>query len=144
MCSLVKCEYVFSSALYVHFITGFFSITIGEEGGYFRVPIASAFLLFPPKAVEGEVTLTCSRVKHKEFVKPRDGELFVSRILKVEPENVTFKKPVTVFLSHSAYEDQVFLDFYELIVEDLSPNGWKELKTESISSVKGEGYIVLL
>ncbi len=76
-------------------------------------------------------------MKYKECVKPRDGELFVSRILKVEPENVTFKKPVTVLLSHSAYEDQVFFDFYELIVEDLSPNGWKELKTERINSVEG-------
>ncbi len=137
-------NYVFSSAIYKFISLLLFSITIGEEGGYFRVPIASAFLLFPPKAVEGEVTLTCSRVKYKEFAKPRDGELFVSRILKVEPENVTFKKPVTVLLSHSAFEDQVFFDFYELIVEDLSPNRWKELKTEIISSVEGEDYIVLL
>ena len=82
-------------------------------------------------------------MKYKECVKPRDGELFVSRILKVEPENVTFEKPVTVLLSHSAYEDQVFLDFYELVVEDLGPNGWKELKTERISSVGGTDYTVL-
>jgi hypothetical protein len=77
-------------------------------------------------------------VKHKECeVKPRDGEVFVSRILKVEPEGVTFKKPVTVILSHSLDEDQVFLYFYELIVENLSPNGCQELKTERISSIEG-------
>jgi hypothetical protein len=77
-------------------------------------------------------------VKYKECeVKPRDGEVFVSRILKVEPEGLTFKKPVTVLLSHSLYEDQDFLYFYELIVENLSPTGWQELKTEQISSIKG-------
>jgi hypothetical protein len=77
-------------------------------------------------------------VKYKECeVKPRDGEVFVSRILKIEPEGLTFKKPVTVLLSHSLYEDQDFLYFYELIVENLSPTGWQELKTERISSIKG-------
>ena len=77
-------------------------------------------------------------MKHKESeVKPRDGEVFVSRILKIEPEGLTFKKPVTVLLSHSLYEDQVFLYFYELIIENLSPAGWQELKTERISSIKG-------
>ena len=77
-------------------------------------------------------------MKYKECeVKPRDGEVFVSRILKIEPEGLTFKKPVTVLLSHSLYEDQDFLYFYELIVENLSPTGWQELKTEQISSIKG-------
>jgi hypothetical protein len=77
-------------------------------------------------------------VKYKECeVKPRDGEVFVSRILKIEPEGLTFKKPVTVLLSHSLYEDQDFVYFYELIVESLSPTGWQELKTEQISSIKG-------
>ena len=77
-------------------------------------------------------------MKYKDCeVKPRDGEVFVSRILKVEPEGLTFKKPVTVLLSHSLYEDQDFLYFYELIVENLSPTGWQELKTEQISSIKG-------
>ena len=77
-------------------------------------------------------------MKYKECeVKPRDGEVFVSRILKIEPEGLTFKKPVTVLLSHSLYEDQDFLYFYELIVENLSPTGWQELKTERISSIKG-------
>jgi hypothetical protein len=81
-------------------------------------------------------------VRYKESVKPRKRELFVSRILKVEPENVKFKKPVTVLLSHSAYEDQVFLDYYELIVEYLTPDGWKELQTERISCVEGTHYII--
>ena len=77
-------------------------------------------------------------MKHKESeVKPRDGEVFVSRILKIEPEGLTFKKPVTVLLSHSLYEDQDFVYFYELIVESLSPTGWQELKTERISYIKG-------
>ncbi|CAB4045163.1 Hypothetical predicted protein, partial [Paramuricea clavata] len=96
-----------------------------------------AFLLFPPKAVEKEVILTCNRVKHEKCeVKPRDGDLFVSRILCIEPEGVTFKKPVTVLLSHSVYEDQVFEDFYELIIEHLSQNRWQDLKTERISSIQ--------
>ena len=128
--------------MFVRELLGFFSITISEEGGCFHVPVASAFLLFPPNAVEETVTLKCSRVKYKECeVKPRDGEVFVSRIFKVEPEGVTFKKPVTVLLSHSLYEDQDFLYFYELIVENLSPTGWQELlvKTERISCIKGTG-----
>ena len=120
-----------------------FSITVNKEGGCFRVPVASAFLLFPPNAVEEEVTLKCSRVKYKECeVKPRDGEVFVSRILKIEPEGVTFKKPVTVLVSHSANEDQDFLYFYELIVENLIPIGCQELKTERISFI--EGILVIL
>jgi hypothetical protein len=115
-----------------------FSIAVNKEGGCFRVPVASAFLLFPPNAVEEKVTLKCSRVKHKECeVKPKDGELFVSRILKIEPEGVTFKKPVTVLVSHSANEDQDFLHFYELIVEILIPTGCQELKTERISFIEG-------
>jgi hypothetical protein len=82
-------------------------------------------------------------VKYKECeVKPRDGEVFVSRILKIEPEGVTFKKPVTVLVSHSANEDQDFLYFYELIVENLIPIGCQELKTERISFI--EGILVIL
>ncbi|XP_028409879.1 uncharacterized protein LOC114532546 isoform X2 [Dendronephthya gigantea] len=119
------------------------SIIVKAEGGCFGIPVASAFLFFPPQAVEDEITLTCSRVKHKDSeVKPRDA---VSQILKIEPEGVTFKKPVTVLLSHSAYEDEVFKNFYELIVErfrptkdstDPFPTGWLELKTGEISSSK--------
>ncbi len=100
----------------------------------------SAVLLFPPQVVEEQVTLTYREVNFKEReVKPRDGELLVSEILKIEPEGVTFKKPVTVLLSHSVYEDQVFMDFYELIIKKLSPTGWEDLhvKTERISSSKG-------
>ena len=70
-------------------------------------------------------------------MKPTEGEVFVSRILKVGPEGVTFKKPVTVFLSHSLDEDEDFLYFYELIVKNLSPTGCQELKTERISSIEG-------
>ena len=99
----------------------------------------SAVLLFPPQVVEEQVTLTYREVNYKKGeVKPRDGEQLVRGILKIEPEDVTFKKPVTVLLSHSVYEDQVFMDFYELIVENLSSTtGWEDLKTERISSSKG-------
>ena len=77
-------------------------------------------------------------MKHKESkLKPRNGEVFVSRILKIEPEDVTFRKPVTVLLSHSLDEDQDFLYFYQLIVENFSPDGCQELKTEPISSIEG-------
>ena len=126
------------TAAYIVYRYCSFSITIGQEGGCFSLHETSAFLLFPPNAVEEEVTLKCSRVKHKECrVKPSDGEAFVSRILKVRPEGVMFKKPVTVFLSHSLDEDQDFLYFYELIVKNLSPTGCQELKTERISSIEG-------
>ena len=117
---------------------------MNAEGGCFDIPVASAFLLFPPQAVEEPVTLTCSRVKHKDCeVEPKNA---VGRILKIEPEGVTFKKPVTVLLSHSAYEDEVFRNFYELIVERLRPTrdsidpfptGWLELNTEGIGSNEG-------
>ncbi len=50
---------------------------------------------------------------------------------------MTFKKPVTVLLSHSLYEDQVFLYFYELIVENLTPSGCQDLKSERISKIEG-------
>ena len=77
-------------------------------------------------------------MKYKECeVKPNDEELFVSRILKLEPEDVIFMKPVTVLLSHSAHEDQIFRDFYELLVEKLSPSGWQQIKAELIRSSKG-------
>ena len=77
-------------------------------------------------------------MKYKECeVKPRDGEAFVSRILKIEPGGVTFQKPVTVLLSHSAYEHQAFADYYELLVEKLIQTDCQELKTERISSIEG-------
>ena len=117
---------------------------MNAEGGCFDIPVASAFLSFPPQAVEEQVTLTCSRVKHKDCeVKPKDA---VSRVLKIEPEGVTFKKPVTVLLSHSAYDDEVFRNFYQLNVERLRPTRdsidpfpteWLELASEGISSNEG-------
>ena len=55
----------------------------------------------------------------------------------MEPERLVFEKPVTVLLSHSLYEDQDFLDFYELVIENVSPAGLEELKTERISSIEG-------
>ena len=83
-------------------------------------------------------TLTCSRLKYSDCdVNPREGEFFVSRILRMEPEGVVFEGPVTVLLSHSLYEDQNFLDFYELVIENVSPAGLEELKTELISSIEG-------
>jgi hypothetical protein len=77
-------------------------------------------------------------VRHKECqFKPSGGKVFVSRILKIEPEGTTFRKPVTVLLSHSLDDDQSFLHFYELIVENLNLTGCQMLKTESISSIEG-------
>ena len=114
------------------------SFTVNEEGGCFHVPVASAILVFPPAALWVEKTLTCSRVKYSDCkVNPREGEFFVSRILKIKPEGMVFDKPATVLLSHSLYEDQNFLDFYELVIENVSPAGLQELKTERISSIKG-------
>ena len=117
----------------------FFSITIDQKGGYFSLPVASAFLLIPPEAVSEEVTLTCSRVRYNdpEAVKPRDGEVFVSRILKIEPEGVVFRKPVTVLFSHSLYEDGDYRYFYDLVVENFSSIGCEELTTQRISSSEG-------
>ena len=121
-----------------------YSITVDQKGGHFSLPVASAFLLIPPNAVNKIVTLTFSRVRYNdpEAVKPRDGEVFVSRILKIEPEGVVFRKPVTVLFSHSLYEDQVFLDFYELIVKNLSMTGWQDLKTERISFMEGTSNFI--
>ena len=111
---------------------------MNDEGGCFHVPVASVILVFPPEAVWSKKTLTCSRVKHSDCkVNPREEEFFVSRILKMEPEGVVFEKPVTVLLSHSLYEDQHFLDFHELVIENVSPAGLQELRTERISSIEG-------
>ena len=55
----------------------------------------------------------------------------------MEPEGVVFNKPVTVLLSHSVDEDQDFLDFYELVIENVGPAGLQDLKTERISSIEG-------
>ena len=120
-----------------------FSITIDKDGGCFHIPAASAILLFPPNAVENPVTLTCSRVTYEECeVKPAEGELFVSQIIRIKPEGLIFKKPVTVLLSHSVYEDQNFMDFYELVVENLCSAEWQELETEKISSVEGINFTI--
>ena len=117
-----------------------FSITLNGESECFYVRIASAFLVVPPWAVCYGQTLRCSRVKYSDCkVKPREGEFFVSRILKMEP-SVVFDKPVTVLLSHSLYEDQDFLDFYELVIENVGPAGLQELKTERISSIEGMDF----
>ena len=116
-----------------------FSITVNEEGRCFHVPVASAFLVVPRGAAWWPTkTVTCSRVKYSDCkAKPREGEFFVSRILKMELEVVVFDTPVTVLLSHSLYEDQDFLDFYELVIENVGPAGLQELKTERISSIEG-------
>ena len=115
-----------------------FSISVNRESGCFHVPVASAFLAFPLEAVWTKETLTCSRVKYIDCdVNPREGELFVSPILRMEPEDVVFEKPVTVLLSHSLYEDQNFQDFYELVIENVSSAGLQELKTERINSIEG-------
>ena len=115
-----------------------FSISVNEEGGCFHVPVASAFLAFPPKAVWRKETLACSRVKYSDCdVNPREGEVFVSQILKMEPKRFVFDKPVTVLLSHSLYEDQNFQDFYELVIENVGSAGLQELKTERINSFEG-------
>ena len=68
----------------------------------------------------------------------------MSRILKMEPEGVVFDEPVTVLLSHSLYEDQDFLDFYELVIENVGPTGLQDLKTERISSIEGMGSKLIM
>ena len=124
-------------SLYV-VVSFLFSIAANEDG-CFHVPVASAFLVVPRERVWWPTeTLTCSRVKYSDCkVKPREGEFFVSRILKMEPEGVVFSEPVTVLLSHLLYEDQDFLDFYELVIENVGPTGLQDLKTERISSIEG-------
>ena len=128
-------------SLYV-VVSFLFSITANEEAGCFHVPVASAFLVVPRRAGWwSPETVTCSRVKYSDCkVKPREGEFFVSRILKMEPESVVFDEPVTVLLSHSLYEDQDFLDFYELVIENVGPAGLQDLKTEQISSIEGMDF----
>ena len=133
-----QCEIHANCSLYI-VVLFLFSITTNKEDGCFHVPVASAFLVVPRRAGWWPTeTLTCSRVKYCDCkVKPREGEFFVSRILKMESEDVVFDIPVTVLLSHSLYEDQNFLDFYELVIENIGPAGLQELKTERISSIEG-------
>ena len=132
---------MFNCTLYVVLLF-LFSITLNEEGGCFHVPVASAFLVVPRGAVwRSTQTLRCSRVKYCDCkVKPREGEFFISRILKIELESVVFDEPMTVLLSHSLYEDQDFLDFYELVIENVGLAGLQELKTERISSIEGMDF----
>ena len=131
-------KFMLNCSLYV-VVLFLFSITLNKKAGCFHVPVASAFLVVPRGADSWFAeTLTCSRVKYSDCkVKPREGEFFVSRILKMEPEGVVFDKPVTVLLSHSLYEDQDFLDFYELVIENVGPAGLQDLKTERISFIEG-------
>jgi hypothetical protein len=115
-----------------------FSITVDSKGGCFSLPEVCAFLLFPPNTVAEKVTLKCRLVRPKECeVELSDGEAFVSQILEIGPQGVKFRRPVTVLLSHSLDEDQDFRNFYELIVENLSPTGCQVLKSDPISSIKG-------
>ena len=121
-----------------HSIIWFFSITFNQAGGCFSLPEVGAILFVPSQAVEEQVTLTYKEVNcEKRGLMPREGELFVSGIFKIEPEGVTFKKSVTVLISHSVHEDDNFRDFHELIVENLNQTGWEELETERISSSEG-------
>ena len=127
------------------FVSFLFSITLNEEGCFY-VPVASSFLVVPRGIVwRSTETVTCSRVKYSDCkVKPREGESFVSRILKMEPESGVFDRPVTVLLSHSLYEDQDFQDFYELVIENVDPAGLQDLKTERISSIKGMDFKLII
>ena len=130
-------KFMLNCSLYV-VVLFLFSITLKGEGGCFHVPVASAFLVVPSWPVCSGQTLRCSRVKYSDCkVKPREGDFFVSRILKMELESVIFDEPLTVLLSHSLYEDQDFLDFYELVIENVASDGSQELKTERISSIEG-------
>ena len=122
-----------------HFMMFYYccSFTVNEEGGCFHVPVASAILVFPPETVWRE-KITCSRVKYSDCdVNPKEGEFFVSQILRMKPEGLVFDEPVTVLLPHSLYENQDFLDFYELVIENVGPAGLQVLKTERIGSIEG-------
>ena len=67
---------------------------------------------FPVHAVSNPVILKCTRVRHKDIlVKPRNGDAFCSKIMKMEPVGVSFDKPVTVLFSHSAAEHGANADY---------------------------------
>ena len=76
------------------------------------------------------------------MVKPRNGEAFCSKIMKMEPEGVSFDKPVTVLLSHSAAEDGANADYYDLTVQRLKTES-EDLITERLSKPEGNAMEVV-
>ena len=115
----------------------FVRFEIRQQGGSIAVPACGAFLLFPAQAVSKPVILKCERVRYKDNpVKPRKGETFCSRIIKMEPEGLPFAEPVTVLLSHSAAEDGAYADYYDLTVQKLTRK-CDDLETERFSKPEG-------
>ena len=62
--------------------------------------------------------------------------------MKMEPEGVSFDKPVTVLLSHSAAEDGANADYYDLTVQRLKTES-EDLITERLSKSEGNAMEVV-
>ena len=62
--------------------------------------------------------------------------------MKMEPERVSFDKPVTVFLSHSAAEDGAYADYYDLTVQRLATEV-EDLTTERFSKPESNVLVVV-
>ena len=110
---------------------------IDEQGGGVAFSTASVFIQFPKQAVSESVVFTCTLVRHNDCpVKPTEGEVFCSSIIKIEPQGFVFEKPVTVLLSHSAVEKGAYTDYYDLTVQQLGQEK-NDLKTTRISKSEG-------
>ena len=84
-----------------------------------------------------------TRVKHRDCpVKPRKGEVFCSNIIKMEPPGLTFNKPVDVYLTHSAAEQDPSADYYDVTVQQLEQE-WEDLETHHISKREGRICYIL-
>ena len=62
--------------------------------------------------------------------------------MKMEPESVSFDKPVTVLLSHSAAQDGANADYYDLTVQRLTTKV-EDLPTERLSKPEGNVMVVV-
>ena len=62
--------------------------------------------------------------------------------MKMEPDNVSFDKPVTVLLSHSAAEDGANADYYDLTVQRLTTEV-EDLTTVRFSKPEGNVLVVV-
>jgi hypothetical protein len=119
----------------------FASFTVNKQGQSVPFPAASAFFQFPAEAVKNPVPLRLSCIRHQKCkVKPKNGDVFCSSIVKMEPEGYRFNKPVTVLLSHCAVQDGAYADYYDLTIQKLGKE-WEDLETEQLGKPKGRTLV---
>jgi hypothetical protein len=115
----------------------FASFTINKQGQIVFFPAAGAFFQFPAEAVENPVSIRLRCIRNQDCeVKPRNGDVFCSSIVKMEPKGYVFNKPVTVLLSHCAAQDGAYADYYDLTIQKLD-NECEDLDTEQLGKSEG-------